>query len=60
MTRDFRQVWDYEVAIAGQLWTPMGHEFESLEAVRDWLKDRHRHAPARIITRHVTEWEVVE
>lgn len=60
MTHDFQQVWDYEVSSDGTVWTPMGYEFTSLADLRDRLRDRHRHAPARIITRHVTEWEVAE
>lgn len=60
MNHNLKQVWDYEVALVGELWTPMGYEFTSLEAVKDWLRDRHRHAPARIITRYVTDWEVVD
>lgn len=59
MTPDLHQVWDYEVSYDGDVWTPMGHVFTSLESVRGWLRDRHRHAPVRIITRYVTDWEVV-
>ena len=51
-------VYSYDVW-CGDHWAPMDHEFTSLEAVRDWLSTRERRAEARIITRMVTEWEVV-
>ncbi|MCT1450627.1 hypothetical protein [Corynebacterium sp. p3-SID1194] len=52
--------YDYEVSYHGRLWVVQGHEFERLEEVREWLKDRDRSYPARIIARYVTDWEVVE
>lgn len=52
-------VYDYEVQF-GQDWSPQGYEYESLEAVKDLLNVRNRRNPARIITRQVTDWEVVE
>lgn len=51
-------VYSYDVW-CGDHWSPMDYEFTSLEAVRDWLSTRERQAEARIITRLVTEWEVV-
>lgn len=59
MTPDLHQVWDYAVSIDSEVWVPMGYEFTSLGDLRDCLRDHDRHAPVRIITRHVTDWEVV-
>lgn len=52
-------VYDYEVQF-GQAWSPQGYEYVNLESVENLLKLRTRRNPARIVTRHVTEWEVVE
>lgn len=52
-------VYSYDVWCADH-WAPMDHEFDSLQSARDWLSTRERRAEARIITRMVTEWEVVE
>ena len=52
-------VYSYDVW-CGDHWAPMDHEFDSLQSARDWLSTRERRAEARIITRHVTEWEEVE
>lgn len=55
-----RQVYDYEVTLGDGVWHQMGHEFDSLESAQEWVADRRRVSQARIITRYVTGWEVVQ
>ena len=55
-----RVEYDYEV-LDGDTWIPQGHSFDSLRFTQQWVAERKRIAPARIVARYVSEpWEVTE